>query len=223
MWGSPVKGVKPVNLAGLNPEQKAAVEHTEGPLLVLAGAGSGKTRVITFRIAHLLNLGVRPSQILALSFTNKAATEMKERLVSLVGEPAKKCQTSTFHALGVKFIKAEHEAAGLRPRFSIFDEGDQLEAVRHSMGQLQIDSKQYDPRGFLEQITHYKSQLIHPASLRDARTAAMVYEGYLRRMRLMNAVDFEDLIRLPVVLKETNREVKLRWRSKLMLRMLKQV
>lgn len=214
MWGKPVKGVKPVNLEGLNPEQRSAVEHTEGPLLVLAGAGSGKTRVITFRIAHLLNLGVRPSQILALSFTNKAATEMRERLVNLVGEPAKKCQTSTFHALGVKFIKEEHEAAGLRPRFTIFDEGDQLEAVRHSMMTLQIDPKQYDPRGFLEQITQYKSQLIHPASLRDARTAAMVYEAYLRRMRLMNAVDFEDLIRLPVVLMETQREVKLRWRHK---------
>ncbi|MAD60966.1 MAG: ATP-dependent DNA helicase Rep [Myxococcales bacterium] len=214
MWGKPVKGVKPVDLSGLNPEQRAAVDHIEGPLLVLAGAGSGKTRVITFRIAHLLNLGVRPSQILALSFTNKAATEMKERLVGLVGEPAKKCQTSTFHALGVKFIKAEYEAAGLRPGFSIFDEGDQLEAVRHAMQQLQIDPKQYDPKNFLEQITQYKSQLIHPASLRDARTAAMIYEGYLRRMRLMNAVDFEDLIRLPVVLMETHREVKLRWRNK---------
>ena len=214
MWGKPVKGVKSVDLTGLNPEQRVAVEHTEGPLLVLAGAGSGKTRVITYRIAHLLNLGVRPSQILALSFTNKAATEMKERLVALVGEPAKKCQTSTFHALGVKFIKVEHEAAGLRSGFTIFDEGDQLEAVRHAMLQLQIDPKQFDPRGFLEQITSYKSQLIHPASLKDARTTAMIYEGYLRRMRLMNAVDFEDLIRLPVVLMETHREIKLRWRNK---------
>ena len=203
-----------LNLDGLNPEQRAAVEHTEGPLLVLAGAGSGKTRVITFRIAHLLNMGVRPSQILALSFTNKAATEMKERLVSLVGERAKKCHTSTFHALGVKFIKQEYEAAGLRPRFTIFDEGDQLEAVRQAMLQLKLDPKQFDPRGFLDQIMKCKSQLLHPATLRDARTTAMVYEGYLRRMRLMNAVDFEDLIRLPVVLMETNREVKLRWRTR---------
>ena len=110
--------------------------------LVLAGAGSGKTRVITFRIAHLLDKGVRPSQILALSFTNKAANEMKERLVSLVGEPARKCHTSTFHALGVTFIKEEHEAAGLRPRFTIFDEGDQLEAVRQAMA-LRFKEKAY--------------------------------------------------------------------------------
>lgn len=206
--------IKSLDLAGLNPEQRAAVEHTEGPLLVLAGAGSGKTRVITFRIAHLLNGGVRPSQILALSFTNKAANEMRERLVSLVGDKARKCQTSTFHALGVKFIKEEYEAAGLRPRFTIFDEGDQLEAVRQSMLQLRIDPKQLDPKNFLERIMECKSQLIHPASLPDARTTAMIYEGYLRRMRLMNAVDFEDLIRLPVVLMETNREVKLRWRNR---------
>ena len=203
-----------VDLEGLNPQQRAAVEHTEGPLLVLAGAGSGKTRVITFRIAHLLDLGVHPSQVLALSFTNKAAHEMKDRLVSLVGEPARKCHTSTFHALGVKFIKEEYEAAGLRPRFTIFDEGDQLEAVRQAMIQLKMDTKLLDPRQYWEQISHYKSQLIHPATLREARTAAMIYEGYLRRMRLMNAVDFEDLIRLPVLLMETQREVQLRWRHR---------
>lgn len=203
-----------VDLEGLNTQQRAAVEHTEGPLLVLAGAGSGKTRVITFRIAHLLDLGVHPTQILALSFTNKAAHEMKERLISLVGEPARKCQTSTFHALGVKFIKEEYEAAGLRPRFTIFDEGDQLEAVRQAMLQLKMDTKLLDPRQYWEQISQYKSQLIHPATLREARTAAMIYEGYLRRMRLMNAVDFEDLIRIPVLLMETNREVQLRWRHR---------
>ena len=206
--------IRPLNLSGLNPEQRDAVEHTEGPLLVLAGAGSGKTRVITFRIAHLLNKGVRPQHILALSFTNKAATEMKDRLVALVGPIAQKCHTSTFHALGVRFIKEEHKAAGLQPRFTIIDEGDQLGALRQVMSQLHLDPKQHDPKEVFGQISNFKSQLINPASRADARTAAMCYEGYLRRLRVMNCVDFDDLIRLPVVLMESNREVKLRWRTR---------
>ena len=203
-----------VDLSGLNPQQREAVERTEGPLLVLAGAGSGKTRVITFRIAHLLNKGVPPEAILALSFTNKAATELRERLVAIAGEEARRCQASTFHSLGVRFIKEEHEAAGLRPRFTILDEGDQLDAAKQAMSQLGLDPKRYPPEGLLAQISHFKSQLINPASQRDARVAAMCYEGYQRRLRLMNAVDFDDLIRTPVVLMETQRAVQLRWRSR---------
>lgn len=200
-----------VDLDGLNPEQRAAVEHTEGPLLVLAGAGSGKTRVITFRIAHLLEKGVTPERILALSFTNKAATEMKERLHALVGEPGRRCHASTFHALGVRFIKLEYEAAGLRPKFTILDEADQLDAVKQSLAQLHLDPERYPPEGILAQISTFKSQLLNPASVRGARIAAMCFEAYQRRLRLMNAVDFDDLIRSPVVLMEGNKPIGEKW------------
>ena len=203
-----------IDLSSLNVQQRQAVEHTQGPLLVLAGAGSGKTRVITYRIAHLLSLGVKASRILALSFTHKAAQEMKERLIGLLGEQAKKCHTSTFHALGVRFIKEEYQAAGLRPRFSILDEADQLEAVRQVLTQQQLDTKRYEPQSILAEISQCKSQLINPASLADSRITAMCYQGYLKRLRVMNAVDFDDLIRLPVVLMETQREVRLRWRNR---------
>jgi superfamily I DNA/RNA helicase len=200
-----------VDLSGLNPEQRAAVEHTEGPLLVLAGAGSGKTRVITFRIAHLLAQGVTPERILALSFTNKAATEMRERLVSLTGEAGRRCHASTFHALGVRFIKLEYEAAGLRPKFSILDEADQLDAVKQALAQLRLDPDRYAPEGLLSQIGHFKSQLLNPASVGGARVAAMCFEAYQRRLRLMNAVDFDDLIRTPVVLMESNKALREKW------------
>ena len=203
-----------VSLTGLNPQQREAVEQTEGPLLVLAGAGSGKTRVITFRIAHLLSRGVSPKEILALSFTNKAANEMKERLIGLVGKKGEQCVTSTFHSLGVRFLKREYEAAGLRPRFSIIDEADQLDAVRQVMTQLQLDPKKEDPKELLAQIHHFKTQLINPTSIASARTSALCYQGYLRRLRVMNAVDFEDLIRLPVVLMETNSAVQKHWRTR---------
>jgi len=200
-----------VDLAGLNPEQRAAVEHTEGPLLVLAGAGSGKTRVITFRVAHLLEQGVTPERILALSFTNKAATEMKERLASLIGEAGRRCHASTFHALGVRFIKHEYEAAGLRPKFTILDEADQLDAVKQSLAQLHLDPERYPPEGILAQISNFKSQLLNPSSVAGARIAAMCFEAYQRRLRLMNAVDFDDLIRTPVVLMEGNKAVGEKW------------
>ena len=131
---------------------------------------------------------------------HKAAAEMRERLVSLVGERARSCHTSTFHALGVRFIKKEYEAAGLRPRFTILDEGDQLEAVRQAISQLHLDPKNHDPKILHGQISQFKSQLINPASQLSARSVAMCYEGYLRRLRVMNAVDFDDLIRLPVIL-----------------------
>ena len=201
----------PIDLSGLNTEQRAAVEHTEGPVLVLAGAGSGKTRVITFRIAHLLDQGVTPERILALSFTNKAAAEMRERLVGLTGEAGRRCHTSTFHALGVRFIKLEYEAAGLRPKFTILDEADQLDAVKQALAQLRLDPERYPPEGLLSQLSTFKSQLLNPASVSGARVAAMCFEAYQRRLRLMNAVDFDDLIRTPVVLMEGNKALREKW------------
>lgn len=201
-------------LSTLNTQQRRAVEHTEGPLLVLAGAGSGKTRVITYRIGHLLEKGIAPEQILALTFTNKAANEMRERLVSLVGEPAKRCTLSTFHALGVAFLKEEYRSAGLLPKFTILDEADQIDAVKQSLLQLNLDPKKYVPEVLHAQITQFKSQLVLPPTNVIYRIPKMIYEHYLRRLKIMNAVDFEDLIRIPVELLEQNLEVRQRWHKK---------
>ena len=126
----------------LNPEQHQAVFTTDGPLLVLAGAGSGKTRVITYRIAQLIEQGVSPGEIVALSFTNKAANEMQERVLDLVGKSSKGVVLSTFHALGLRFLREEFERAGLRKGFTILDEGDQLAAVRDIISELGFDPKQ---------------------------------------------------------------------------------
>jgi superfamily I DNA/RNA helicase len=201
-------------LSSLNTQQRRAVEHIQGPLLVLAGAGSGKTRVITYRIGHLLEKGVAPEKILALTFTNKAANEMRERLISLVGEPAKRCTLSTFHALGVAFLKEEYQSAGLLPKFTILDEADQIDAVKQSLLQLNLDPKKYVPENLHAQITGFKSQLLLPPTNVIYRIPKMVYEHYLRRLKIMNAVDFEDLIRIPVELLEKNQEVRQRWYQK---------
>lgn len=201
------------DLSTLNPQQREAVEHTEGPLLVLAGAGSGKTRVITFRIAHLLALGVPPERILALSFTNKAAGEMRERVGQMVGKRARAVVLSTFHALGVIFLKEEALHVGRAPGFTILDEADQLDAVRRGLQQLGFDPERYDPRAVYARISHYKTLLQEP----DARlggldaVTAHVLPLYEQRLVAMNAVDFDDLIGLPVRAMERMPEIAERW------------
>jgi superfamily I DNA/RNA helicase len=200
-----------IQLSSLNPQQRRAVEHIQGPVLVLAGAGSGKTRVITYRIAHLLDKGVDPSRILALTFTNKAANEMRERLTSLVGNIAKSCTLSTFHALGVSFLREEYEAAGLKPKFSILDEADQLDAIKQALIQLNLDPKKYSPESLHAQISQFKAQITPPVPTAQARIQHLVFDSYLRRLKIMNGVDFEDLIRIPVLLLEKNQEVRKRW------------
>ena len=124
-----------LDLTHLNPEQRTAVEHTGGPLLVLAGAGSGKTRVITYRVAKLIGDGVLPEDVLGLSFTNKAAREMKERVIDLVGKRGRRVTLSTFHSLGLRILREEFESVGLSKGFTILDEGDQVAAVRNLMKQ----------------------------------------------------------------------------------------
>ena len=202
-----------VDLSGLNRPQLEAAKATEGPVLVLAGAGSGKTRVITFRIAHLLDQGISPGRILAVSFTNKAAKEMQTRLVGLVGTPAQKVVASTFHALGVRFLREEFESAGLQQGFTVLDEADQLEAVRTAGRGLGYSPDQFDAKAVHGRISHFKNQLLVP-NARDHpidSLAARIYPAYEQRLRAMNAVDFDDLIGLPVRTMEQNAEVGHRW------------
>ncbi|MEE2788676.1 MAG: UvrD-helicase domain-containing protein [Myxococcota bacterium] len=197
----------------LNPEQRQAVMTTDGPLLVLAGAGSGKTRVITYRIAHLIESGVSPANIVALSFTNKAANEMKERVLELVGVRARHAVLSTFHALGLRFLKEEYEHAGLMKGFTILDEGDQVAAVRDIIVSLGFDPKVWDPKLVHHRMSDYKSRFQRP----DGRgggidgLAAQVAPLYGRRLRVMNAVDFDDLISVPVWLLAKNQDLAYRW------------
>ncbi|MEE2643951.1 MAG: UvrD-helicase domain-containing protein [Myxococcota bacterium] len=201
-----------VHLEGLNPEQRAAVLKTEGALLVLAGAGSGKTRVITYRLAWLLERGTRPEDILALTFTNKAAQEMRERAALMVGATARRCTLSTFHSLGVRFLREEASAVGRTSRFTILDEGDQRAVVKDAIIQQGLDPKKFQPPVILARLSDFKGQLQRPVGADpESRCAAMIFETYERRLRLMNAVDFDDLIRLPVLLMEENPEVGARW------------
>ena len=151
-----------LDLKHLNPEQYAAVTHQKGSLLVLAGAGSGKTRVITYRIARLIRDGLSPREILGLSFTNKAAKEMKERLIDLAGKPAQHVQLSTFHSLGLSILREECRTVGLNPGFTILDEGDQVAAMRDLMKQAGYDTKQLDPGMVLSRISNSKSRLKAP-------------------------------------------------------------
>ncbi|MFN3201044.1 MAG: ATP-dependent helicase [Bradymonadia bacterium] len=202
-----------IDISTLNPQQRDAVVTTEGPLLVLAGAGSGKTRVITHRIAWLLAQGVPAERILAVSFTNKAAGEMQERIVQLVGPAGRTVLASTFHALGLRFIRQEYEAAGLSKTFTILDEGDQLAAVRDCLTACGYDTTKFDPKAVLARISHYKNLLMSPAPEASDfdQVVGRVMPLYKRRLRAMSAVDFDDLIGLPVTLLETSEEIALRW------------
>ncbi len=183
---------------GLNPPQREAVEHPEGPLLVLAGAGSGKTRVITHRLATLVGRGVRPWRILAVTFTNKAAGEMRERAVRLLGEGAYKLWVGTFHATCAKLLRIYAEAAGLRPDFLIFDDSDQRSLIIRVMKDVQISDRVVTPRALLSGIDRAKNAGITAGTYRgnDYLTDLVerVYPEYQRRLRAANAVDFGDLL-----------------------------
>lgn len=202
-----------VDLSGLNPQQYNAATSLEGALLVLAGAGSGKTRTITFRIAHLLDLGVPATQILALSFTNKAATEMRHRVMEMVGRSARDCVLSTFHSLGVRFLREEATNVGLAPGFTIMDEADQRDAVRRGLQKLGFDPDRYDPEIIHSRISHHKGRMTEP----DPRLSRLdgvvrhVLPLYQQRLRAMNGVDFDDLIAIPVRAMEQDADIAQRW------------
>jgi len=207
---------------GLNTAQREAATTTEGPLLVLAGAGTGKTRVITFRIVHLLDNGVAPGQILAVTFTNKAAREMRERVESLLGNRPKELTLSTFHSLGMKILREHGHVLGYRRNFTIYDTSDQSSLVRTLLRDLRGATKPAEVSSVLGAISRAKSRFILPAELLESAVdafedlVARVYERYQEELRTLNCADFDDLILLPVCLLKENEDVRrayqLRWR-----------
>jgi DNA helicase-2/ATP-dependent DNA helicase PcrA len=206
-------------LAELNDPQREAVRHGEGPLLVLAGAGSGKTRVLTHRIAHLLATGAaRPGEILAITFTNKAATEMRERVEALVGRATRAMWVTTFHSACARMLRADAERLGYSRGFTIYDEADSLRMLKRCMTELGIDPKRYPPRAIRAQISGAKNQLVDAAAFAEAQgsvfeeTVAEAYPLYEKRMLEANAMDFDDLLVRTVNAMELFEEVRERWR-----------
>ncbi len=199
---------------GLNKEQLEAVKHTEGALLILAGAGSGKTKVLTVRIAHLLEKGVNPYEILAITFTNKAAKEMKSRVEGLVGPVAERIWLSTFHSFCAKFLRYELDNfLGYNKNFTIYDTGDSQAVVKGVLKQLNLDDKYFPPGAMLNQISEAKNKLQFAAEF--ARTAhdfytqrvSQVYDLYEKELRKNNALDFDDLLLIGVKLLQKNEAV----------------
>ena len=206
-------------LDGLNEPQREAVLHGEGPLLILAGAGSGKTRVLTRRIAHLVGSGqARPGEILAITFTNKAAQEMRERVQQLVGNRARAMWVMTFHSACARILRAEAEKLGYTRSFTIYDEGDSLRLVKACIDELDIDPKRFAPRGIRRQISDAKNALLDAEAYRlkvstfFEQTAADVYDLYEKRLHAANAMDFDDLLFRAVNLFELYEEVRDRYR-----------
>ncbi|HSD86725.1 MAG TPA: UvrD-helicase domain-containing protein, partial [Kofleriaceae bacterium] len=208
-----------VDLSKLNPPQREAASHGGGPILVLAGAGSGKTRVITFRIAHLLAQGIPARAICAVTFTNKAAEEMRERIAHLLGDKklASELTIGTFHALGLQILRMERKALGLPRGFAIYDQSDQLGAVREAMRHIHDGDRRYDAKAVLTRISLAKNAFIgpdefegNPADDYDAITQ-LVYPKYQETLRACAAFDFDDLIVEPVRLFQQNEEVGRRW------------
>ncbi|WP_258066945.1 DNA helicase PcrA [Arthrobacter sp. GMC3] len=190
-------------LEGMNPQQEAAVVHAGSPLLIVAGAGSGKTRVLSHRIAYLLATGrAHPGQILAITFTNKAAAEMRERITALIGEPAKTMWISTFHSSCVRILRREAKIIGLNTNFSIYDSADSLRLITLVSKGLELDPKKFAPKAIMHKISALKNELIDAdensagTNFNDPFAAAVaeVYSGYTQRLRQANAMDFDDLI-----------------------------
>ena len=211
-----------LDLSKLNPEQLAAVKHTEGALLVLAGAGSGKTGVITYRIAHLiLDLKVPPDRILAVTFTNKASKEMKERVEHIVGR--KHCKgivLSTFHSLGVRVLKRDIERLGYKKNFSIYSTADQVGLVRQIVREVNTEPKKYDAETIIWRISAAKNKLIPPEQFVPSPSddidmmAALVYPRYQSALKAFNAIDFDDIIMLTAELLQHHPEVLKHWQDR---------
>ena len=211
-------------IEGLNPEQAQAVVYDGQALLIFAGAGSGKTRVLTHRIAHLLESGrARPHEVLAITFTNKAAGEMRERVQALVGPQARQMWVSTFHSACVRMLRRDYELAGLKSTFSIYDTADSVAVMKLVMKELDLDPKKFTPKALLGRIGTFKDELIDPEMAAAASEAASrysidhaagkAYGAYQRRLEAANAVDFDDIIVKTVRLIQNHPEVAARYRA----------
>lgn len=203
-----------MDLSRLNTCQKEAVVTTEGPLLVLAGAGSGKTSVLTTRIGYLIEeLGIDPHNILAITFTNKAAKEMKERIIKLIGPKAFGMQISTFHSFGLTILKEHYSLLGLKKNFTIIDSDDSLSVIKKIMKDLNLDVKDYSPKAIKNKISGAKNELLTPdayekyANTDFEEKVLSVYIRYQKRLQLNNSVDFDDLLMYPITLFDNHNEV----------------
>jgi DNA helicase-2/ATP-dependent DNA helicase PcrA len=208
-------------LQGLNPDQRQAVEHIDGPLLIVAGPGSGKTRVITHRIAYLVkHAGIEPGRIAAVTFTNRAAREMRSRLDSLLGDRARYLTASTFHSLCAQILRRDGEAIGLSKDFVIMDDGDQLGLVKRAMEIAEVDPKRFPPRSVINAISAAKSHLVSPEGM--AQQANGYYEEVVRRifieyqglMSRSHGVDFDDLLTKTIELFRSSIEVRAKWQER---------
>ena len=199
-----------MNIDNLNNQQKIAVTHKNGPMLVLAGAGSGKTKVLTSRIAYLIEEGISPANILAITFTNKAAREMKERVINLIGPDANYIQISTFHSLGLKILKENYDFLGYEKNFIILDSDDTLTIVKKLMKDLNMNPKYYNARELRNKISSAKNELITPEKFKkhefDEKIVTL-YKKYCEKLKLGNSVDFDDLLILPIKLFELSENI----------------
>lgn len=208
-------------LSGMNPKQQEAVAHTEGPLLIMAGAGSGKTRVLTHRISYLIGeKGVNPWNILAITFTNKAANEMKERVAELVKEGGRDVWVSTFHSMCVRILRREIDRIGYNRSFTIADPGEQQTLMKRILKRQNIDPKKYNPRAILAEISNAKNELKNAADFRAeandywGKIVADCYDAYQRELRSSEIVDFDDLIMLTVRLFEEHEDILQQYQSR---------
>lgn len=209
----------------LNPVQREAVATVDGPVMIVAGAGSGKTRVLTYRTAYLISQGKNPASILALTFTNKAAQEMKERIIQLVGHESRAIWMGTFHSIFARILRMECERLGYERHFTIYDTDDSQAMVKSIMNALKIPQQQYPPAGIRSRISAAKNQMVSPKAFFAAATdplmekTALVYEEYDKRLKANNAMDFDDLLLKPLELFQKHKDVleRYQWRFRYIL------
>ena len=206
---------------GLNPQQVEAVLNTEGPMLIMAGAGSGKTKVLTCRVANLLQKGVRPYRILAITFTNKAAAEMRERVNNMSGAAARDVWLFTFHAFCARFLRMEiDKLPGYGGNFAIYDTADSQNLIKQVLKEMNLDDKRFQPSGILARISNAKNALQDAAAFaREAgdfyeQKVADIYARYQEKLQLNNALDFDDLLLLSIRLLQENKEVRERYQER---------
>lgn len=199
-----------MDLTKLNEKQVEAIKHMEGPCLVLAGAGSGKTSVLTNRIANLIENGVEPGNILAITFTNKAAKEMKERVYNLIGNLAYDIQISTFHSFGLRILKNHYELLGYDKNFVILDSDDTLTVIKKIIKECNLDPKEYNAKFVRNKISGAKNELLYPSAYEKIeydKDIVRVYDKYVKKLKSNNSIDFDDLLLLPIELFKKNKEL----------------